>query len=52
MNYFRHAQLLSIVDRVIQEADENCDGLISFEEFQKAVENLNIETKMAFVVFQ
>lgn len=44
--------MVKIVDRVIQEADEDCDGRISFEEFQKAVENLDIETKMAFIHFQ
>jgi len=49
---FSHSQLLNIVDRVIKEADENCDEMISFEEFQKAVQDLDIETKMAFVVFQ
>lgn len=49
---FSHEQLEHIVDRVVSESDINKDGFISFEEFEKAVSELDIEQKMAFVGFK
>ncbi|XP_028680362.1 calcineurin B homologous protein 2 [Erpetoichthys calabaricus] len=40
-------QLESIADRTIQEADLDGDGTISFEEFKKSLEKVNIEQKMS-----
>uniref|UniRef100_V9LEI6 Calcineurin B homologous protein 2 n=1 Tax=Callorhinchus milii TaxID=7868 RepID=V9LEI6_CALMI len=40
-------QLESITDRTIQEADTNGDQTISFEEFRKVLENVNVEQKMS-----
>ncbi|XP_062915948.1 calcineurin B homologous protein 2 isoform X1 [Mobula hypostoma] len=40
-------QLDSIIDRTIQEADLDGDGAISFEEFRKSLENVNVEHKMS-----
>ncbi|GMR39535.1 hypothetical protein PMAYCL1PPCAC_09730 [Pristionchus mayeri] len=40
-------QLENIVDRTIEEADEDKDGKISFEEFCKALEKTDINEKMS-----
>ncbi|KAI4886491.1 hypothetical protein NFI96_024860, partial [Prochilodus magdalenae] len=40
-------QLESIADRTIQEADLDRDDAISFEEFRKSLEKVNIEHKMS-----
>jgi len=40
-------QLGSIADRTIMEADEDQDGMISFEEFVKVMEKVDVEQKMS-----
>lgn len=40
-------QLGSIADRTIMEADEDQDGVISFEEFVKVMEKVDVEQKMS-----
>ncbi|XP_078097761.1 calcineurin B homologous protein 2 [Mustelus asterias] len=45
-------QLESITDRTIQEADMDGDGAISFEEFRKSLENINLEHKMSIRFLQ
>ncbi|XP_054856017.1 calcineurin B homologous protein 2-like [Eublepharis macularius] len=45
-------QLESITDRTIQEADRDGDDAISFEEFSKSVEKLNIEQKMSLRILK
>ncbi|KAG6928211.1 calcineurin like EF-hand protein 2 [Chelydra serpentina] len=40
-------QLVCIAERTIQEADQDGDGAISFEEFATSVEKLNIEQRMS-----
>ncbi|XP_029427039.1 calcineurin B homologous protein 2-like [Rhinatrema bivittatum] len=40
-------QLASITDRAIQEADLDGDNAISFDEFTKSLEKMNIEHKMS-----
>ncbi|XP_026514615.1 calcineurin B homologous protein 2 [Terrapene carolina triunguis] len=40
-------QLACIAERTIQEADQDGDGAISFEEFATSVEKLNIEQRMS-----
>uniref|UniRef100_A0A3B3RVM4 Calcineurin-like EF-hand protein 2 n=1 Tax=Paramormyrops kingsleyae TaxID=1676925 RepID=A0A3B3RVM4_9TELE len=40
-------QLESIADRTIQEADLDGDNAISFDEFRKSLEKVNIEHKMS-----
>ncbi|XP_043357570.1 calcineurin B homologous protein 2 isoform X1 [Dermochelys coriacea] len=40
-------QLVCIAERTIQEADQDGDGAISFEEFAKSVEKLNVEQQMS-----
>ncbi|XP_024133783.1 calcineurin B homologous protein 2 isoform X2 [Oryzias melastigma] len=40
-------QLQSIAERAIQEADLNSDGAISFDEFKKSLEKVDIEHKMS-----
>ncbi|XP_065137382.1 calcineurin B homologous protein 2 [Paramisgurnus dabryanus] len=40
-------QLDSIAERTIQEADLDGDGTISFEEFRKSLEKVNIDHKMS-----
>lgn len=40
-------QLISIAERTILEADENGDGMISFEEFCKVLERSDVEQKMS-----
>ncbi|XP_071387053.1 calcineurin B homologous protein 2, partial [Centroberyx affinis] len=40
-------QLQSIADRAIQEADLDQDDAISFEEFRKSLEKVNIDHKMS-----
>nr|XP_034972756.1 calcineurin B homologous protein 2-like isoform X2 [Zootoca vivipara] len=45
-------QLESITDRTIQEADKDGDKAISFEEFAKSVEKLNIEQKMSLRILK
>uniref|UniRef100_A0A0N5AHF8 EF-hand domain-containing protein n=1 Tax=Syphacia muris TaxID=451379 RepID=A0A0N5AHF8_9BILA len=41
-------QLNEIAERTMQEADQNQDGNITFEEFKKAMEKTDIEQKMSF----
>ncbi|XP_061453922.1 calcineurin B homologous protein 2-like [Rhineura floridana] len=45
-------QLQCITDRTIQEADKDGDNAISFEEFAKSVEKLNIEQKMSLRILK
>lgn len=45
--YFSEEQLTSIAERTIVEADENGDGVISFEEFCKALDRTDVEQKMS-----
>ncbi|XP_053123430.1 calcineurin B homologous protein 2-like [Hemicordylus capensis] len=45
-------QLECITDRTIQEADKDGDDAISFEEFTKSVEKLNIEQKMSLRILK
>ncbi|XP_070806021.1 calcineurin B homologous protein 2-like isoform X1 [Pituophis catenifer annectens] len=45
-------QLENITDRTIQEADRDGDNAISFEEFAKSVEKLNIERKMSLRILK
>jgi serine/threonine-protein phosphatase 2B regulatory subunit len=45
-NNLTDVQLQQIVDKTFIEADENKDGLISFEEFQKIVENSDFGDKL------
>lgn len=40
-----------IADRVIVEADKSKTGSITFEEFQEACHEIDVEGKMAFVSF-
>lgn len=40
-------QLQSIAERAIQEADLDKDGAISFDEFKKSLEKVNIDHKMS-----
>ncbi|KAK6635350.1 Ca2+-binding actin-bundling protein (actinin), alpha chain (EF-Hand protein superfamily) [Polyplax serrata] len=40
-------QLTSIAERTILEADKNCDQMISFEEFCRALERTDVEQKMS-----
>lgn len=45
--YCSEEQLTSIAERTIVEADENGDGMISFEEFCKVLERTDVEQKMS-----
>ncbi|XP_078287132.1 calcineurin B homologous protein 2 [Rhinoraja longicauda] len=45
-------QLDSIIDRTIQEVDQDGDGTISFEEFKKSLEKVNLEHKMSIRFLQ
>ncbi|XP_066494749.1 calcineurin B homologous protein 2-like [Tiliqua scincoides] len=45
-------QLECITDRTIQEADKDGDDAISFEEFAKSMEKLNIEQKMSLRILK
>ncbi|KAJ6663826.1 hypothetical protein lerEdw1_009905 [Lerista edwardsae] len=45
-------QLECITDRTIQEADRDGDNAISFDEFAKSVEKLNIEHKMSLRILK
>nr|VZI27991.1 unnamed protein product [Spirometra erinaceieuropaei] len=40
-------QINRIGERTMAEADINCDGFITYEEFKTAVENVDIENKMS-----
>ena len=40
-------QLGSIADRTILEADKDNDGMISFTEFVRLMENVDVEQKMS-----
>ncbi|XP_059084845.1 calcineurin B homologous protein 1-like isoform X2 [Tigriopus californicus] len=44
-------QLHLIVDRVLSEADEDQDGLISLDEFRKVTEDLDVQTELSFISF-
>ena len=41
------AQLVSIAERTIMEADEDKDNLISFDEFSKVLQRTDVEQKMS-----
>ncbi|KAM5199343.1 calcineurin B homologous protein 2 isoform 2-T2 [Hipposideros larvatus] len=45
-------QLESIADRTVQEADEDGDGAVSFQEFTKCLEKMNIEQKMSIRILK
>ena len=45
--FFSEEQLSSIAERTILEADKNCDQMISFEEFCRALERTDVEQKMS-----
>ncbi|XP_032870299.1 calcineurin B homologous protein 2-like [Amblyraja radiata] len=45
-------QLDNIIDRTIQEADQDGDGTISFEDFKKSLEKVNLEHKMSIRFLQ
>lgn len=45
-------QLESIADRTVQEADEDGDGAVSFQEFTKSLEKMNIEQKMSIRILK
>lgn len=45
-------QLESITDRTVQEADEDGDGAVSFLEFAKSLEKMNIEQKMSIRILK
>ncbi|XP_052618519.1 calcineurin B homologous protein 2 isoform X2 [Peromyscus californicus insignis] len=45
-------QLESITDRTVQEADEDGDGAVSFMEFTKSLEKMNIEQKMSIRILK
>ncbi|KAL2766325.1 calcineurin B homologous protein 2 [Daubentonia madagascariensis] len=45
-------QLESIADRTVQEADEDGDGAVSFLEFAKSLEKMNIEQKMSIRILK
>ena len=44
-NNLTDVQLQQLVDRTIQKGDEDADGLISFDEFQRMVLELNMASK-------
>ena len=48
---FSHAQIESISEKVIKEADNAGSGYLTFEEFFDAIKGLDIKGKMAFVSF-
>ncbi|XP_046310502.1 calcineurin B homologous protein 2 isoform X3 [Marmota monax] len=45
-------QLESITDRTVQEADEDGDGAVSFLEFTKSLEKMDIEQKMSIRILK
>lgn len=45
-------QLESIADRTVQEADEDGDGAVSFLEFTKSLERMNVEQKMSIRILK
>ncbi|XP_006867257.1 PREDICTED: calcineurin B homologous protein 2 [Chrysochloris asiatica] len=45
-------QLENITDRTVQEADEDGDGAVSFLEFVKSLEKMNIEQKMSIRILK
>ncbi|KAG8513533.1 Calcineurin B homologous protein 2, partial [Galemys pyrenaicus] len=45
-------QLESITDRTVQEADEDGDGAVSFLEFAKSLEKMDIEQKMSIRILK
>ena len=48
---FSQEQLEMIADRLIKEADQDGHGYMKFEEFEKAINDIDVEGKMAFVSF-
>lgn len=50
-NNLRDGQLQQIVDKTIMEADLDGDGKLSFEEFEKLVENTDIARQMTLESF-
>lgn len=51
MLVFSHDQLVMIADRLIKEADKEEKNRVNFLEFQEAVDEVDIEGKMAFISF-
>ncbi|XP_074055474.1 calcineurin B homologous protein 2 [Macrotis lagotis] len=45
-------QLEIIADRTVQEADEDGDGAVSFLEFSKSLEKMNVEHKMSIRILK
>ncbi|XP_069342043.1 calcineurin B homologous protein 2 [Eulemur rufifrons] len=45
-------QLESITDRTVQEADEDGDGAVSFLEFAKSLEKMDVEQKMSIRILK
>uniref|UniRef100_A0A673V2P7 Calcineurin like EF-hand protein 2 n=1 Tax=Suricata suricatta TaxID=37032 RepID=A0A673V2P7_SURSU len=45
-------QLESIADRTVQEADEDGDGAVSFLEFTKTLEKMDVEQKMSIRILK
>lgn len=45
-------QLESIAERTVQEADEDGDGAVSFLEFAKSLEKMDIEQKMSIRILK
>jgi len=43
-------QLQQLVDRTMRDCDEDFDGMLSFEDFQKAVENIQVADQMSIQV--
>ncbi len=44
-------QIQQLVDRTIIQADQDCDGMLSFEEFADHVKNLNIQEMFSINMF-
>ncbi|XP_034795740.1 calcineurin B homologous protein 2 isoform X2 [Gorilla gorilla gorilla] len=45
-------QLENIADRTVQEADEDGDGAVSFVEFTKSLEKMDVEQKMSIRILK
>jgi serine/threonine-protein phosphatase 2B regulatory subunit len=48
-NNLLDSQLQQIVDKTIMEADKDCDGKISFDEFYAVVKKTDIAKRMTLV---
>ena len=49
---FSEDQVVQIADRVLVEADADNDGYLSFEEFEAATKELDVEKEMSFLSLQ